>query len=151
MNQITTSVDIDDALNDKNHKIKSLLADLMRSVKNFFNPKHRYLFKVIPTYDVPHGHMMEELLTAISLDYIEKRKIRDEESEQVFQQVYEWFNLKKPELEDDIEQLLIKWKKANVTDQEMINKEIERLNEELQAKTTIILSLIILNRDKFYL
>lgn len=151
MKHVTTSIDIDDALNDEGCKVKSLLRDLWRSTKSFFCPHHRYLFKVIPTYYVPHGHLMEETLTAIALDFIKKSKITDYESSDIYYRVYAWFNIKKPELEDEIENLLRKWKTSSVTLQEEINKQIAQLNAELHNETTSILNFIILNRDKFYL
>ena len=56
-------------------KIRDCFSLYWMNLKNLVNPKQQYLYKMIPNHEAEKNQLMEDLIYAIFIDYVENDKV----------------------------------------------------------------------------
>ena len=72
------------------------------NLKNLVNPKQQYLYKMIPNHEAEKNQLMEDLIYAIFIDYVENDKVSfDQLSDEIKSEMLDCYRWAKIESEEE--------------------------------------------------
>lgn len=135
-------------------KIKDCFSLYWNSIRNNLYPKQRYLYKVIPVYEAEKSQLLEDLVFAILVEFIENDSDRfralEESVQSDFLDCYEWIKIKSVEEQLAVDQTTDEYHNRLSHDQNatMADLSAERLKcinlrESLDRKNNLCLCKVI--------